>query len=670
MIRGNVFFQPIYILALVASASLQAQESTDQEQLGEFLNLLDEQTSLATNTRLNTDFVPGMMTVIDSQTLSRRGFRDLWQALASIPGVQTSINKTGMRSLSVRGVGGLFEPAKIKLLLNGLAQNASASATSGTIYDTPTDQIERIEFIRGPGSAIHGEFAYAGVLNVITRDQGQDYSVNIDSASGAGLSARHSYRNDASDLQASINVAASQSDGEDVRAGNDRLPTASYAPGPVNNKRDFASAIINLEVGDYSGIFQLQQGNRGDHYGSNNLLPPDRKQTVISETTISLGLRREFELSEPVNGSWELNGLRNRSEKNQLFLGPAEAFGGFGNEDDITANTDLVEDRLEVKFNLSTVADKHTLFGEIQLANVEVSESSRSINLDPVTYLPSSDQNAFPGPVNSSLDRNSLSLVVQDEFAFNRALTLTSGIRIDEYEDIDTSFSPRFALVWRKTDEQIYKAQLARAFRPPSLIETGGAIGASIDPEFNDSLELGHIYNGNELILRNTLYYSELRANIAFQDSPPFGYHNTSSIVTRGYELEIEAVIAPDWQLESSLSLQDSSSRGSAGETPWAFKLNLAHELSDATTVNFFLNSTAKRGRAAGDPRSDFAQVNRLDLSVQHRNWLSVVGLDLRFGIINLLDESIDFQAASNSYADDYPYSDGALFWAQVSFVP
>ena len=69
-------------------------------------------------------------------------------------------------------MGQLFEPSKVKLLLNGVAVNASASATTGTIYDTPIEQVERIELIRGPGSATHGEFAYAGVLNVTTRKQG------------------------------------------------------------------------------------------------------------------------------------------------------------------------------------------------------------------------------------------------------------------------------------------------------------------------------------------------------------------------------------------------------------------------------------------------------------------------------------------------------------------
>ena len=78
--------------------------------------------------------------------MQRRGFRTVWEALASLPGVRTVMNETGMRSLSVRGVGTTFEPSKVKLLLNGKALNASAGATTGTLFDTPVTQIERIEF--------------------------------------------------------------------------------------------------------------------------------------------------------------------------------------------------------------------------------------------------------------------------------------------------------------------------------------------------------------------------------------------------------------------------------------------------------------------------------------------------------------------------------------------
>ena len=62
--------------------------------------------------------------------------------------------------------------------------------------------------------------------------------------------------------------------------------------------------------------------------------------------------------------------------------------------------------------------------------------------------------NDFPGPVDDSQDRSSISLVLQDEYPdATPSLTLTTGLRYDDYEDIGSNLSPRIALVWRKSNQ-------------------------------------------------------------------------------------------------------------------------------------------------------------------------------------------------------------------------
>ena len=302
------------MFALCISSAVCAQDTTPEEaELNELLNLLEEQTTIATQTKLNADFVPGMFSVMTGEDMHRRGFRTLWEALASVPGVMTVMNETGMRSITVRGVGEVFEPSKVKLLLNGHAINATASATTGTIYDTPIEQIDRVEFIRGPGSAIHGEFSLAGVLNVITRSRGEHYSAGIESSEGLNFTAFRSFNR--SGIKGSINVAASETNGEDVDSGMDRTPigVTGYSPGDINNKRDFFSAIVDLNYDDLRALFQFQQSNRGDYFGTNNLLPPDERQTVISDTVISLALSQSFDFSDDTRGEWSISWVQNET---------------------------------------------------------------------------------------------------------------------------------------------------------------------------------------------------------------------------------------------------------------------------------------------------------------------------------------------------------------------
>ena len=657
---------------LLAGTAL-AQDSEQPGELEQLLNLLDQQTSLATETRLNADFVPGIVSVMTGEQMLRRGFRTLSEALATLPGVTLAQNETGMQSVGVRGVGGLFEAGKIKLLLNGQAINPSAGATTGTLYSTPVTQIERIEFIRGPGSATFGEFAYAGVLQVVTRDRGEHYSAGLATDNGLQASLLKTFGGVDDDFRASLNIAAGESEGEDVDSGPDRTPmgTRSFAPGPINNKRNYVSAIVDFDFGAWQALLQFQQANRGDHFGTNNLLPPDERQTVISDTLLTASLEREFEFSDSLSGNWSIALVQNATEQNELFLGLPENFGGLGTEDDVVADTELVERRLETRAGLARRLDRHRLSGELILTEVRVVTSEQFINLDPNTNLPSPTLNEFEPPVEEDETRRSFSLALEDSFDIDDSMTLTSGLRYDDYEDIGSSITPRIALVWRQDDRQIYKAQLARAFRPPSLIEFRGAITSGIDAETIDTLEFGHIFQGDDLVLRNTLYFAELQDLILFQDFAPFGYRNSASTTDlRGFELEVEKSFGTRWDLTGSLSLQDYGDNALAGATPWQLKLGIGHQLLALTRVNLELVANGERDREDGDTRDDFDAVTQVDLSLLRERIGGKDGLSLRAGIRNLLDERLEYPSPLDTYADDYPYSDGALLWLQLVYRP
>ena len=272
--------------------------------------------------------------------------------------------------------------------------------------------------------------------------------------------------------------------------------------------------------------------------------------------------------------------------------------------------------------------------------------------------------------MDESQDRRAVSLVLQDEFRIDERLTLTSGLRYDDYEDIDSAFSPRIALVWRRSENHVFKSQFARAFRPPSLLETGGALESTIDPETNDTFELGYIFLDSGLVLRNTIYVTRLNDLIIFKDGPPQGYVNMGSSRLHGYELEVEAQPAANWNLVGSLSLQDDVDDELPAAVPWMFKLGVGYQLTPLTELHLQLSSIGERERANGDPRDDFEQTNQLDVMLRNENLLRVSGLDLRLGITNLLDDEIAYPAPADTYPDDYPTSQGAVWWVQLRYQP
>ena len=116
--------------------------------------------------------------------------------------------------------------------------------------------------------------------------------------------------------------------------------------------------------------------------------------------------------------------------------------------------------------------------------------------------------------------------------------------------------------------------------------------------------------------------------------------------------------------------MQDYGDNALAGATPWQFKLGLGHQLKSLTRVNLEIVANGKREREDGDPRGDFDAVTQVDLSMLHDRLAGRDGLSLRAGIRNLLDERLEYPAPAMTYADDYPYSDGALLWLQLIYRP
>lgn len=147
-----------------------------QEDLEPFLKLgLDEllQMPVVTASRHEQALwqAPAAVTVLDGETLRRRGFRSLADALAWVPGFHVFSDGVGDYAVA-RGVGSGQSAygRTLKLMLDGqpLGVRSDASQFLGPEL-IPLSLVERVEIVRGPASALYGADAYLGVINIISR---------------------------------------------------------------------------------------------------------------------------------------------------------------------------------------------------------------------------------------------------------------------------------------------------------------------------------------------------------------------------------------------------------------------------------------------------------------------------------------------------------------------
>jgi iron complex outermembrane recepter protein len=107
--------------------------------------------------------------VISQDDIRRSGATTIPDLLRMVPGVQVARIDANKWAVSIRGFNGRFAN---KLLVLKDGRSIYTPLFSGVYWeqqDTPLDDIERIEVIRGPGAAMWGANAVNGVINIITK---------------------------------------------------------------------------------------------------------------------------------------------------------------------------------------------------------------------------------------------------------------------------------------------------------------------------------------------------------------------------------------------------------------------------------------------------------------------------------------------------------------------
>src|SRR5213592_1519866 len=120
----------------------------------------------ATRVPVSADLVASAVTVLRGSDLVAQGVRTVAQALETVPGAHVAETGSfgGQTSLFMRG----GESDYTKVLLDGVALNQAGGAID--LANLTTDNVDRIEIVRGPVSVLYGTDAVTVVVQVYTRD--------------------------------------------------------------------------------------------------------------------------------------------------------------------------------------------------------------------------------------------------------------------------------------------------------------------------------------------------------------------------------------------------------------------------------------------------------------------------------------------------------------------
>lgn len=494
---------------------------------------------------------PASIGVVTSKQIQERNIRTFDQAFDEMPGViVTRSSGANVQAFSIRGAsevagGGIGN--RVLLLIDG--RPALSPESGGALWNlVPIGSIERIEVVRGAYSSLYGSSAMGGVVNVITRNPTEKPETRLQ-----------------------INYGA-----------YDHAPSSTGYSG----YKDFKTLALSRSqrIGKFSylldGSWKTDDGHR--QKSGFNLL------NFFAKTSWEFRPKHYIQFSANANQIWndtpaswlsfrdayqvasyKLDDNQNRREFNaDLYyyaiptdrLKYSTRFYHYNNHSKFSFDDDPGNDSTNINIGKQVIQasdvysrrlgnitqiDLFTQSGHCLVAGLDTKLDYVLGRPDTVLY---GEHRAF-----------GVGVYVQDEFAINKKLIATAGLRFDNYrilgQVMSSNLSPKLALLYKASSNVSLRMLLAQAFRDPPVaerfikFEQGGGLSFMPNPSLKSerlslSAELGGKFSpapGTSIDV--AFFYNHYKNLISFQQlSNPFEplvYQviNLKAAVMQGIEL-------------------------------------------------------------------------------------------------------------------------------------
>ncbi|MCX9579525.1 ligand-gated channel protein [Vibrio cholerae] len=408
---------------------------------------------------------PASISVISREDLESRYYRDVTDALKSVPGV-TVTGGGDTTDISIRGMGSNYT----LILVDGKRQTSRQTRPNSDGpgieqgWLPPLQAIERIEVIRGPMSTLYGSDAIGGVINIITRKDQQQWSGNV---------------------QLSTVV-------QENRASGDEQSANFFVTGPLSD-------ALSLQV--YGQTTQRDEDEIEHGYGDKSL------RSLTSKLNYQLNPDHQLQLEAGVSAQDRENNVGksaqssgsktdNEYRRNHIAVSHQGDWQDVGQsdtylqyEENTNKSREMSIDNTVFKSTLVAPIGEHMLSFGVE-GKHESLEDKTSNKISSRTHISNTQWAGF----------------IEDEWALAEQFRLTFGGRLDHDKNYGSHFSPRVYGVWNLDSAWTVKGGVSTGFRAPQLREVtqdwgqvsrGGNIYGNPDlqPEtsINKELSLGYL---------------------------------------------------------------------------------------------------------------------------------------------------------------------------------
>ncbi len=524
---------------------------------------------------------PSNIYVISAEDIRQSGATDIPTLLRRVPGMEVMQPTAGVYDVSARGNNQLFAN-KLLVMVDGRSIYFDyQGGVNWRLLPVTLPEIERIEVLLGPTSALYGFNAFDGVIHILTKDSAEIDGTVLQIGGGEfgtiTSAAVHSRRMN----QWGYRLSAGLDQAHEWR-NRDTLAFRTYRANLQAEYHITGNSELTLRGGyvatdRYDGPFL--RGHQDTSEPSFGYVYAQYKAPQWLLHAWWNGIRDDWDLmSQP--GLADFVSLTDPQ-------GVPRNKGGSDSYDGLAQHTfPLLNTEMTVGMNY-----RHT--------------------------------SMYSNNTNGSHDENRLGLYLQDEWPIIPSVRLVSGARYDLSSSRRPTLSPRLALLYRFFKNHTIRLTYSEAYRPPTLSDqhlhvlnnvtvptmsgpvttTIPVIGSSsVDPEHIRSYELGYQgwFLSHRLRARANVFYNEISDLISFPGtSNPIRARNVGDADIYGAEIGLEA-LATSWltgfvngafqEIDQTITTPDRR-RGPAWKVNGGFRLsglaNGLHGLSTEVVVHY-----------------------------------------------------------------------------------
>lgn len=498
-------------IALMSSAATSAADAAASFEMDKMI--------VSAKAPVDSTKFAGSVTVVTAEEIRASGAVNVTEVLETTPGIQLVV--TGRNSAKAPQIRG-YDTDQALVLVNGRRipnTDRNLPFAPALRYNwVPVANIERIEIIRGPGSSLYGADALAGVINIITRQAGEEWS-------------------------GSLSLYGKQTDGAN---GGDGEGLSVSAAGPLSSNVDLAIAAESKSrdaIFDDDDIATVQSENETQN------IQADIGIDLGESDRLKLGvLYGEEEGRDLDNGFFGLGTIDLDVKRRLGSIEYSTQLGVFDTVASVTVSDSDVEEGTSVWEIIENTASID-LQGELNQSNylsygIQYREEKADRD-DTVVFNDEIDATTF---------------FVQDLITVTDASTLTLGLAYDVHSKYDDEASPKINWFSQLSPSIGFKIGYGESYLAPSLRESSSAYEVSagptriyignddLQPEKGKTIELGFTFKQKNNSGSLTFFRSEIDDLIALTEtvtdiSGPFPvttaeYTNVEEALLQGVETE------------------------------------------------------------------------------------------------------------------------------------